>query len=255
MRAIESFWRWVRILIVLACAATISACLPSIEQAGPSIVLAPVTGGPGAMVTVIGREFPPEMPVSVRLGPPSVGTTPHSYADAVSGTEGTLALSFTMPSHWPDGTPITQANLVVIVLNQDASTKALASFAYVPASGVGNLPGEPHVDVAPRVVFAWHRERGEGLCHDVTGYWSGHVEVVSCAGAQQVAHKQLSDQSTDWIRAWTQTYRGFEAEKSSGTGDDRVISRIVFVGNGSREASESQVRMVQTILETLVFQQ
>ena len=255
MRQIDSFWQWIQVLIVLAGAATISACLPGIEQAGPSIVIAPVSGGPGVTVTVMGRGFPPEMPVSVRLGPPSVGTTPLSYADAVTGPEGTLALSFAMPSRWPDGTPITQTDLVVIVLNQDASTKALTSFGYVPASDVDDVPGTSWVDVDRRVIFVWHRARGGDLCHDVTVYRSGHVEVVSCAGARQVAYRQLSDEATDWLRAWTQAYRGFEADQSSGTGEDRVTSHIVFMGNGSREASEGQVRMVQTMLEALVFQQ
>jgi hypothetical protein len=134
MRARGLFWVWVCAVCVLIALSTLSACVPHLEQTQPLIELDPTRGGPGTSVVVSGSRFPAEMRVSVRLGPPSVGATPQSYADTTTDPSGGFVLSFTMPDQWPDGTSIPESDLVVVVLNEDASAKAIAPFAYVPLS-------------------------------------------------------------------------------------------------------------------------
>jgi hypothetical protein len=134
LRARGLFRLWVCSFCVLIALTTISACVPHWERNQPLIALDPTGGGPGTSVVVIGRGFPAETRVSVRLGPPSVGATPQSYADATTDPSGGFVLSFTIPAQWPDSTPISVSQLVVVVLNDDASAKATAPFAYVPVS-------------------------------------------------------------------------------------------------------------------------
>lgn len=66
----------------------------------------------------------------VRLGPPDVGATPKAYASAVSGDDGRFVLSFIIPEQWPDGQPIVEPELLVIVLNTDGNLKASAPFQF-----------------------------------------------------------------------------------------------------------------------------
>lgn len=110
------------------------ACSNSATSGTPSITTNPVSGGPNTPVVVIGEGFPAKVEVNVRLGPPSVGATPQSYGQAVTDAQGEFTLTFVMPGHWPDGTPITQFDVLVVVLNEDGSAKATAPFSFQPAA-------------------------------------------------------------------------------------------------------------------------
>jgi len=246
---------WPRLWRICGLIGTIvlSACVPAIEQAEPAIVLDPMTGGPGTPVVVIGSGFPAKIPVSVRLGPPSVGATPQSYGDTTTDAEGIFTLSFTMPAQWPDGAPITQSEMVVVALNEDGSIKATAPFDYTPSlSGTVTL-ASPTTDVHQQVILAWHREnRPAGLCSDVAIYESGYVEITSCPKVAPPERRQLSDEAVDQVHAWTEAYQSFQLEKTKGTGENRTLTRLDFVGNGPREVSEIEIRMIQTLLETLL---
>jgi hypothetical protein len=101
-------------------------------ETSPAITLDPPTGGAGTTVSVAGFDFPAGTPVSLRLGPPDVGATPQSYAQATAGSDGRFSLTFIIPDQWPDGRPITEAELTVIVLNEDGSLRATAPFAFHP---------------------------------------------------------------------------------------------------------------------------
>jgi hypothetical protein len=50
-----------------------------------------------------------------------LGDTTQSYGEAVSNAEGRLAFVFPMPNRWPNGSPITEKALVLVVANQDFS--------------------------------------------------------------------------------------------------------------------------------------
>jgi hypothetical protein len=252
----KPFWLWVWVMCALVVAGMVPACLPGMEQAEPIIVLDPITGGPGTSVAVTGSGFPAETQVSVRLGPPSIGATPQSYGDATTDAYGRFALSFTMPAHWPDGTPITETDLVVVVLNEDGSVKASAPFGYIPSPSEVSGPISSPVEAHRQVILAWHREGGSaGFCGDVVVYESGYVEITSCQEAVPLERRLLSENATERLHAWKEAYQTFEVEQTKGTGENRVTTRIAFVGNGSREVTEIEVQMIQVLLETLVSSQ
>lgn len=105
----------------------------SAEQSDePFISVSPQSGGSNTAVVVLGENFPAGTAVMLRLGPPDVGATPNSYASATAGADGRFTMSFLIPESWPDGRPITEPELTIIVINEDGSVKATAPFAFQP---------------------------------------------------------------------------------------------------------------------------
>jgi hypothetical protein len=256
MRTRKPFWLCVWMVCALIGIGVVSACVPGFEQNRPIIVLDPVAGGPGTSVAVRGSGFPAQIQVSVRLGPPSIGATPLSYGDATTDAEGTFYLAFTMPLQWPDGTLITETDLVVVALNEDGSIKAIAPFGYIPPSLDAPTAVPDTTEAHQQVVLAWRREGdAAGFCGDVMVYASGYAEIASCQEAVLLARRLLSEDMVDRLHAWTSTYRSFEVERTSGTGDNRVLTRVTFVGNGSRQVSEGEIRTLQALLESLAASQ
>jgi hypothetical protein len=100
----------------------------------PHVSVTPDEGGPLTQVTVTGHHFPPRATLSVRLGPPDVGASPQAYAAATTDDQGTFAALFAMPVTWPDGSPIGEQDLIIVVINDDASLKATTTFAYAPTA-------------------------------------------------------------------------------------------------------------------------
>jgi hypothetical protein len=256
MRPTKPFWVWAWMMCVMIAMGIVAACVPHIEQTEPIIVLNPTRGGPGTSIAVSGSGFPAETQVSIRLGPPSVGATPLSYGDATTDGDGIFALSFTMPAHWPDGTPITETDLVVVVLNEDGSIKATSPFVYNLSSSDASPPALNTAEVHQQVVLTWHREgKGAGFCGDIVVYQRGYVEITSCQEAVPLARRLLSEGTTERLHAWTAAYQSFEVEQTKGTGESRMLTRITFVGNGSRQVSEVEMRMIQALLEALASSQ
>jgi hypothetical protein len=181
-----------------------------------------------------------------------VGATPLSYGDTHTDADGRFALSFTMPSHWPDGEPITETDLVVVVLNQDGSAKATAAFGYLPSSADALLPVLGIQDMRGERILAWHREGDAGsFCGDVVVYENGYAEIAWCKSAGSLERRQLSREAVDQLQAWAAAYQAFEIDHVEGTGSSRVLTRIAFMGKGSRHVSEVELRMIQALLETL----
>jgi hypothetical protein len=252
MKARALFRVWIRAVFALLALSTIPACIPPLEQTQPLIVLDPARGGPGTAVAVSGSGFPAATRVSVRLGPPSVGATPLSYGDAEADASGCFALSFTLPSHWPDGTPLAESELVVVVLNQDGSIKATAAFDYLLSSATILAPALGVQEIRGERILAWHRESSaDGFCGDVEVYESGYVEIAWCKSAGSIERRQLSQKAIDQLQAWVATYQAFEIEQIQGTGPGQVRTRTTFLGKGARPVSEVELRMIQALLETL----
>jgi hypothetical protein len=232
--------------------ATIPACVPQLEQTQPLIAIDPARGGPGTSVAIRGSGFPAETRISVRLGPPSVGATPLSYGDVDTDATGHFALSFIMPSHWPDGERIPESDLVVVVLNQDGSAKATAAFGYLPSSAGSLQPVHGVQEMRGERILAWHREGDAGsFCGDVVVYEDGYAEISWCKSTGSLERRQLSQDAVDQLRAWAAAYQAFEIEQVEGTGSSQVLTRIAFVGKGMRQVSEVDLRMIQALLETL----
>lgn len=125
-------WRWLWLALLILLLLSLEAYNSRAMQPQPAITISPTAGGQGTQVTVHGRDFPPDLVVSVRLGPPSVGATPQAYAVTTTSADGTFEMHFIMPGSWPDGRLLTTTDLLVVVLNEDASVKATAPFTYQP---------------------------------------------------------------------------------------------------------------------------
>jgi hypothetical protein len=161
-----------------------------------------------------------------------------------------------MPLQWPDGTPITETDLVVVALNEDGSIKAIAPFGYTPPSLDASTAVPSTIEAHRQAILVWRRKGdAAGFCGDVMVYESGYVEITSCQEAVPLARRLLSEDTIERLRAWTATYRSFEVEHTSGSGDNRVLTRVTFVGNGSRQVSEGQVQAIQALLESLTASQ
>ncbi len=72
------------------------------------------------------------MRVRVYLGAENLGDTAQSYGEAVTDAEGWLAFVFPMPDRWPNGAPITEKALVLVVANDDLSLRVTAPFNFQP---------------------------------------------------------------------------------------------------------------------------
>jgi hypothetical protein len=157
----------VRRLFVLMLAALLAACnLPrpqptALSTANPTsdqpvIILYPNEGGAGTQVTLTGAGFPANMNLEVHIGIPNAGFGEQAYAKTTSDTKGNVSLNFSMPGQWPDGAPIHDSKLIVVLSNPDGSVKGLAPFNFVPAveteaAATGEAPsieGSPTAETA-----------------------------------------------------------------------------------------------------------
>jgi hypothetical protein len=130
-------------LSILLFILTVVACLPHVAET-PSITINPDFGGANTRVLITGSGFPPNTALSLRLGPPDVGATPQSYGQAIADSYGVFSLMFFMPDHWPDDTPITETELVIVIINEDGSIKATAPFEFQPAGAA-----QPQLQLRP----------------------------------------------------------------------------------------------------------
>jgi hypothetical protein len=106
--------------------------------APPAIHINPDTVSVNTQVTVMGEGFPAETRVRVYLGAANLGDTTQSYGEAATDAEGRLAFVFPMPDRWPNGAPIAEKALVLIVANDDYSLRVTAPFNFQPA-----IPPQP----------------------------------------------------------------------------------------------------------------
>jgi hypothetical protein len=121
---------WLARTLAAVVAFLLAGCVGLRIPVQPTISLSPAGGGPGTRVLVTGSDFPAATQLAVRLGPPDVGATPQTYAQATTDSAGRFQLAFDMPAQWPDGSPVTETEIIVVVLNEDGSIKAVAPFAF-----------------------------------------------------------------------------------------------------------------------------
>jgi hypothetical protein len=100
----------------------------------PSINLSPASGGAGTPVTVSGGGFPANLPVGVYLGVfgDQIGRgSAQRYATGVTDGDGNYRMTLTMPATWPDGSPVAQDRLIVMVASDDFSVQVSDVFNYL----------------------------------------------------------------------------------------------------------------------------
>ncbi|RIK42026.1 MAG: hypothetical protein DCC55_10075 [Chloroflexi bacterium] len=100
----------------------------------PSINVAPLSGGAGTPVAVNGSGFPGNTPVGVYLGVfgDQIGrSSAYRYASTVTDRSGNYGMAFTMPATWPDGSPVAQDRLIIMVATDDFSVQVSEVFTYL----------------------------------------------------------------------------------------------------------------------------
>lgn len=118
----------------------------------PSINVAPASGGAGTPVAVSGGGFPADRPVAVYLGVfgDQIGRgAAQRYATAVTDRNGNYGMAFTMPATWPDGSPVAQERLIIVVATDDFSVQVSETFSYVLPAPIPATPTPTHTPPAP----------------------------------------------------------------------------------------------------------
>lgn len=115
----------------------------------------------------------------------------------------------------------------------------------VSAEAAGSRSG-----VAYGLVLAWHRGGSVGDCDDLVVYLSGEVRASACAWARDVRGR-LSPEPLARIYDWFDRLAPFQAGGEEGTGTGREESRLVFAGQGSREATPQEILEIRALAPPL----
>ena len=110
---------------------------PAPPASAPSAHLSPGTGAPGTQVTVSGDGFPANTGLTVflaRFDASGGAGAPERYATTTSGGGGAYSVTFAIPDRWPDGSPVTDGRLLVLVATNDFQHQATATFKVMGAA-------------------------------------------------------------------------------------------------------------------------
>ena len=95
----------------------------------------PGSGSPGTTVTLSGGGFPANTLLYAhlaRLDGNSGAESYGGYASAPSDAAGNFVMSFVMPATWPNGSPIAEQRLVLLVATEDFAVEASTTFEAEP---------------------------------------------------------------------------------------------------------------------------
>lgn len=114
---------------------TATATTTATETPVPVATVSPATGGGGTPVTVSGSGFPANTTVNVHLGALAAAAAaeaamPTAYATTTTDANGAYRVTFDMPAAWPDGSPIPNGRIIVVVATEGFTAQASVSFAY-----------------------------------------------------------------------------------------------------------------------------
>lgn len=113
-------------------AATVDVAVPPVSSA--SLVLGPPAGAPAETVTITGAGFPPNSAISLQIGP-ATGANAQTFAETTADASGAVVYPFTVPATYPDGTTITDPQLVVVAITTDGTVSASATMDFMPTGG------------------------------------------------------------------------------------------------------------------------
>ncbi len=117
---------------------------PTTPAQSPSAAVNPSSGDEGTRVRVSGGGFPANRTVTVYLasfdrgGGPADGA--ERYATTTTDDQGEYGVGFRMPGDWPNGEPIAQGPVLVIVATDDFGVQASAIFQHA-GSGAADADG------------------------------------------------------------------------------------------------------------------
>jgi hypothetical protein len=104
--------------------------LPVIADPQPRVTLSNLAVGLGASIQVNVQGFYSDQEIVITLGAPGTSRS-LIVARGMTNTRGAAQLLFTMPGRWPDGTPIAQGNLALIVSSLDGSVSTSVYLRYL----------------------------------------------------------------------------------------------------------------------------
>jgi len=256
MRGLHWSLRLLLVVLSVCIVGGLASCTYAWGETVPYVEVQPHLIGPGMTLLVSGGDFPPNTPISVRLGPPAMGATPKAYAQATTDSTGQFALSFGMPDRWPDGELIAAQELIVIVLNEDGRIKAADTVAYAPSMSGAETPALTPLGSASHLVLEWRRQVGGAGPYDtLMVYEDGRMVISRCCDGGSVSQRQMSDQELSTMREWTSSYASFSLEQREDSGPDRAPSRVTFVGSGSRQISKLEQQALLAFCHALVYSQ
>ncbi len=102
----------------------------------PYADITPNSGGAGTQVTVTGGGFSPNTVVNAHLAGlvsaagVAAASSPSTYASTTTDGNGNYALSFPMPSTWPDGSKVASGKIMVYIATDGFTQQTSAAFDY-----------------------------------------------------------------------------------------------------------------------------
>ncbi|NOZ29948.1 MAG: hypothetical protein GXP39_18110 [Chloroflexi bacterium] len=97
----------------------------------PSVSLNPSEGTVGQTIRVVGRNWPPGAELRIYVTVPTATFQPKPVAGGVVDENGHFDVALTIPTRWPDGVPVTEEVLNVVVSTADFTAKARTQFHVV----------------------------------------------------------------------------------------------------------------------------
>lgn len=133
--------------------ATATATMTPTAMPVPVATINPTTGEAGTQVTITGSGFPANTTVNVHLGALAVAAAaaapPTVYATTTTDATGAYQVAFAMPGQWPDGAPIPNGRVIIIVATADFSAQASTSFTYRTTTETATPTATPTVTATP----------------------------------------------------------------------------------------------------------
>jgi hypothetical protein len=101
------------------------------------------------------------------------------------------------------------------------------------------------------MVFAWHRGGALGSCDDVSVFLTGEVRVSSCSWPGGEIRGRLAPEQLSRLYAWFDGLAPFQEGSEEGSGQIREPSRLVFAGQGKKEAAPDDIAAIRAFAPAL----
>jgi len=125
------------------------------------------------------------------------------------------------------------------------------------AQGFWLVPRIENFSNREELVISWRKEGGEqDVCADVkvylTGRRTGEARARTCEGnLRESGRLTLDENEMEQVLKWIDRYGSYEFEAQTPSGDETLVEKISFKGDGSREALINTITAMQEFMESL----